>query len=1146
MEIEFQLLDIKDHTESTASGHRFYILLFGKTRNGEDVYVKIEDFKPYFLIKIPRIWKSDHMEEIVDILKRKLEWKHRDSNKYKYDIASGLYRYRLVTMKQLYGFRAGKEFQFIKMEFNSKQAMNEYFYMFNKPLDVFGMEKTFKIFEKNVEPHLRFLHVSKLKSCGWCKFNTSDATNIKNIESYTDHAYRLNYRKIHAFESTDVAPLKILGYDIECVSGDAGFPQPTRSSDKIIQIGLTLYQNGSYECKESYILTLKKIEKIRNAKVCCYKNERGLLLGFAEKIREIRPDIICGYNNFIFDDDYIYKRVSLISQNLEKKRKTKKLPGDLTFESKFMNILGKLNNYNISMNYGYEKPSDNRNIIDKSKSTTHFIDKVIQSKAMGDNLFKYFDIPGIISIDLMKVVKKLDSLQSYSLDYVSSHYINEKIKKTELIQKTDNGKVIVNICTSSVKGLDEGSFIQLLVHDGMQQESMIGDGITQKYKYKVRKIEISKEISKIQIKIPEDHYNVLINCEEQIKKDTAMKMLWSFAKDDVHYTEMNKFFWNYNPRGLKTVAKYCIKDCKLVNILVEKLQLVINNISMAQVCVVPFTYLLMRGQSIKAFSLIANRCLQENIAVNMVKINGKEPEEEIDDYYEGAEVLDPIPGFYKDPVAVLDYNSLYPSSIIESNLSFETHVDNLKYLNYPGYKYFKHEITIRDRDKNIVYENGKPKIKINIFAYKEDENGKIIKGVLPSILDNLLTERKAVKNKKTDDEFLKAVYNSLQLAFKVVANSLYGQTGAKTSPVYKLEIAETTTFIGRSRLKFAMTVVKQDMDAKVIYGDTDSIFVIFKMPKYETEHETLMSCIAEGKKAEALINSKVPKPQKIEFEKIYLRMILVSKKKYTAIKLANNEQEYLANPNGYIHTMGMIQKRRDNAPITKIIAGGLINTLVKTGDQIVTINYIRNCLEKLVKGEYGLDKFVFSKTLKANYANPKTVGHKALADRMGLRDPGNKPQPGDRIPFVFIHRFTHNSKKKKLMGDLIEHPQFLIENNLKIDYNHYLLNQIMNPACQILSLLMKYGKDVEFINQYSKILINNANKQSSILTWSKNKEYKVRNIADIKENLNESFEIKEKKEVKEDMTKWITKGNITKVAKKKKKRTTKSNIGFKW
>ena len=46
-----------------------------------------------------------------------------------------------------------------------------------------------------------------------------------------------------------------------------------------------------------------------------------------------------------------------------------------------------------------------------------------------------------------------------------------------------------------------------------------------------------------------------------------------------------------------------------------------------------------------------------------------------DQGFEGAIVLEPEPGIYlDDPVSVLDYASLYPSSIMEKNLSHETFI----------------------------------------------------------------------------------------------------------------------------------------------------------------------------------------------------------------------------------------------------------------------------------------------------------------------------------------------------------------------------------------------------------------------------------------------------------------------------------------
>ena len=75
-------------------------------------------------------------------------------------------------------------------------------------------------------------------------------------------------------------------------------------------------------------------------------------------------------------------------------------------------------------------------------------------------------------------------------------------------------------------------------------------------------------------------------------------------------------------------------------------------------------------------------------------------------------------------------------------------------------------------------------------------------GIIPSVLSDLLSARSQTKKrmKKEPDDFKKKVLDGLQLAYKVTANSVYGQLGAKTSTVFKLELAACTTSVGRERL----------------------------------------------------------------------------------------------------------------------------------------------------------------------------------------------------------------------------------------------------------------------------------------------------------------------------------------------------------
>ena len=115
------------------------------------------------------------------------------------------------------------------------------------------------------------------------------------------------------------------------------------------------------------------------------------------------------------------------------------------------------------------------------------------------------------------------------------------------------------------------------------------------------------------------------------------------------------------------------------------------------------------------------------------------------------------------------------------------------------------------------------------------------------------------------------------------------------------------------------------------------------------------------------------------------------------------------------------------------------------------IDFLKSCLQNIVDEKYAMDKLIITKSLRSGYKNPQSIAHKVLADRITARDPGNKPGPGDRIPFVYIS----TKDKKALQGEKIETPTFIVENKLKIDYSFYITNQIMKPVQQVFALVLE-------------------------------------------------------------------------------------------
>jgi len=149
--------------------------------------------------------------------------------------------------------------------------------------------------------------------------------------------------------------------------------------------------------------------------------------------------------------------------------------------------------------------------------------------------------------------------------------------------------------------------------------------------------------------------------------------------------------------------------------------------------------------------------------------------------------------------------------------------------------------------------------------------------------------------------------------------------------------------------------------------------------------------------------------------------------------------------------MGIVLKRRDNAPIVKDIYGDVIDILMKEQNIQKAIDFLKSSLQNLVDEKVPMDKLIITKSLRSGYKNPNSIAHKVLADRITKRDPGNKPGPGDRIPFVYIV----NPNKKALQGDKIETPTYIRDNKLQIDYSFYITNQIMKPLLQLFGLVLE-------------------------------------------------------------------------------------------
>ena len=836
------------------------------------------------------------------------------------------------------------------------------------------------------------------------------------------------------------------------ISLNAKFPK--LEGDKCTFIGSTFMKYGETDPYFNHCIVLNTCSPmpINNSVVESYSSEKEVLLAWQQLVQRENPDIIIGYNIFGFDYEFMFRRAEendCVEDFLKLSRNKEEVCATKDQET------GKY----------------------KLEETTLQI-------ASGQHDLRFIKMNGRLQVDLYNFYRREANLISYKLDYVAGNFIGDFVKSIE--HDTKENQSIIK--TNNLTGLLVGSYIHFeeIGHSVDYYE----DGA----KYPV--INVDNENSKVTI-------------QGIVQPDLkSKKVRWCLAKDDVTPKDIFRMT-NGSADDRSIIAKYCIQDCNLVHYLFNKSDILTGFIEMAKICSVPINFLVMRGQGIKLTSYVAKKCREKRTLMPVIEKGG------LDEGYEGAIVLDPKCDLYLDnPVACNDYASLYPSSMISENLSHDSKVwtreydlasnlveewgekdekGNYIYDNLQGFEYVDVTYdTYRYHRKNPKAAAEKIKCGYKICRFAQPyQNGDA--AIMPSILKELLKARKDTRKliPQQTDEFMKNVLDQRQLGYKVTANSLYGQCGAKTSTFYEKDIAACTTAIGRKLLTYGKRIIEEcygdnicdtkkygkvKTKAEYIYGDTDSVFYTFNL-------EDLNGNLIRGKEALEItielaqqvgdISAKFLKePHDFEYEKTFMPFCLLSKKRYVGMLYETDINKCKRKE------MGIVLKRRDNAPIVKDIYGGIIDILMKKQNIQEAIDFLQGCLQNIVEENYSMDKLIITKSLRSGYKNPQSIAHKVLADRITARDPGNKPGPGDRIPFVYIA----TKDKKALQGEKIETPTFITEQKLKIDYSFYITNQIMKPVQQVFALVLEkiweaqgkkpkiksFKKDIENLrNEYS-------------------------------------------------------------------------------
>jgi DNA polymerase delta subunit 1 len=346
---------------------RFTVRVYGRGQDRKSVSLATH-FNPFFFIKV----RENHSVAALRVALKAHFWELVSANEQR--------------SIDLWGFQNGHKSRFVRVEFKTHRAMRNCVWSLEKikekdqkwdDLASFGQ---LKLYEANIDPVLRFMHLTNITSTGWIN---PGAHCEPDFNAHCDiNLFCSNWTTLRPVARDDIAPIKIASFDIECYSPSGDFPSPTKPGDVCFQIGITSRTFGTDDPWVKKCLCLKQTDGPDNES---FGTERELLERFASYIKELDPDLLTGWNIFGFDLEYLQMRTVLCGC------------------SAAAQVWGRLKDEPIKL-----------------------VTKNLSSNALGNNMLKMVPMNGRYIFDLFQEVKREHKLESYSLNNVSKHFLADQ------------------------------------------------------------------------------------------------------------------------------------------------------------------------------------------------------------------------------------------------------------------------------------------------------------------------------------------------------------------------------------------------------------------------------------------------------------------------------------------------------------------------------------------------------------------------------------------------------------------------------------------------------------------------------------------------------------------------------------------------
>ena len=449
----------------------------------------------------------------------------------------------------------------------------------------------------------------------------------------------------------------------------------------------------------------------------------------------------------------------------------------------------------------------------------------------------------------------------------------------------------------------------------------------------------------------------------------------------MHREELDKF------------VAYNLQDCVLVERIFEKLQLIELQQTRVDLTGIPLSQ---TGGSVASF---------ENLYLPRLHRKGWVAPAWSDDKFvpsPGGFVMNSLPGLYKN-VLVFDFKSLYPSII------------------------------------RTFYVD--PLARVVAQALAQDEG--LVPGyrgasfqrqfaILPELVAELAQSRESAKRDGN---------SILSYAIKIIMNSFYGVLGSQVCRFYHAELASSITMRGHELLGRSKQWM-EERGAKVIYGDTDSLFITLSDSLSEDEAwragkelcEVVNQCLSEWCGDYADIDSHL----ELEFETLYTRFYMPTIRGQEE----GSKKRYAGLSNGEIVFKGLEAARSDWTPLAKRFQIELFEHLFFDLD---LDSYVSEFVSDLRLGKFD-HELIYSKQLtrplaKYTKTQPPHVRAAKMADELRYQQglPSEYDRGRKRVQYVYT-----------LAGVM----PYLGESDLdNLDYQHYIDKQVLPIAEGVFQML---------------------------------------------------------------------------------------------